>query len=329
MDEPIARQHLRELAERKSKSYELLLALEQNPAADDSCFESVARVVDRLVFHEISLAESELAEINSFFTNADGDLGSLLSTLALAVGEAEPDRGRLQLLVTGYPEWLNLLSPAARPHFLGILPNIAALLGELKESGMQSLIRHFNGCASAEDFETLTGCIARYQETSGEILLAAAELAELAIHAEARPMVASLLIAVPPDVMFDSKDARLLLPAMAKLQASGAALCIAVARHDHSSALNLARQIPNSLAGLAPEMQEAFLKAFRGIVDAAGISLVGYGSKQLPDVFRKAGIDQAREFVEQGIAIARRYGKVAAEEFFEQRTAAAKQALPR
>lgn len=328
MDEPIARQHLRELAERKSKSYELFLALEQNPSADDSCVESLAHMVDRLVFHEISLDESKLAEISRFLTEADGDLGSLLSTLALAVGEAEPDRGRLQSLVTGYPKWLNSLSPSARPHFLGILPNIAALLGELKESGMQALILHFNGCVSPEDFETLTGCIARYQETSAEILLAAAELAELAIRSDSA-MIAALMIAVPPDVMFDSKDARLLLPAMAKLQAGGAALCIAVARHDHSSALNLARQLPNSLAGLAPEMQDAYLKAFRGVVDAAGISLVGYGSKQLPDLFRKAGIDKALEFAEQGIAIARRYGKVAAEEFFEQRTAAAKRALPR
>jgi len=329
VDEPIARQHLRELVERKSKSYELLLALEQNPAPDESCFGSLARVVDRLVFHEISLGEAELAELSGFLTSAGDDLGSLLSTLALAVSEAEPDRGRLQLLVTGYPKWLNLLSASARPHFLGILPNVAALLGELKESGMQSLIRHFNGCASADDFETLTGCIGRYQETSGEILLAAAELAELAIRADDRAMITALMIAVPPDVMFDSKDARLVLPAMAKLPAAGAVLCVAVAKHDHSSALNLARQLPNSLAGLGPEEQAAYLKAFRGIVDSAGISLVGYGSKHLPDVFRKAGIDQAREFAEQGIAIARRYGKVAAEEFFEQRTAAAKHALPR
>ena len=328
MDEPIARQHLRELAERKSKSYELLLALEQNSAADESCFESLARVVDRLVFHEISLNAAELTETSSFLTGSGRDLGSLLSTLVLAVSEAEPDRGRLHLLVTGYPKWLNLLSASARPHFLGILPNIAALLGELKESGMQSLIRHFNGCVAAEDFETLTGCIDRYRETSGEILLAAAELAELANRADTRAMIGALMVAVPPDVMFDSKDARLVLPAMAKLSAAGAALCIAAAKHDHSSALNLARQLPNSLSGLAPEMQEAYLKAFRGIVDSAGISLVGYGSKQLPDVFRKAGIDLAREFVEQGIAIAQRYGKIAAEQFFEQRTAASKQALP-
>jgi len=326
VDEPIARQHLRELAERKSKSYELLLALEQNPAADDSCFESLARVVDRLVFHEVSLNSAELAEISDFLANTSEDLGSLLSTLGLAVGEAEPDRGRLHLLVSGYPKWLPQLSASARPHFLGILPNIAALLGELKDSGMQSLIRHLNGCASAEDFETLTTCIGRYQETSGEILLAAAELAELAIRADNRAMISALMIAVPPDVMFDSKDARLLLPSMAKLQAGGAALCIAVAKHDHSSALNLARQLPNSLSGLAPEMHEAYLQSFRGIVDAAGISLVGYGSKQLPDVFRKAGIERAREFVEQGIAIAKRYGKIAAEEFFEQRTNTSKQA---
>lgn len=138
-----------------------------------------------------------------------------------------------------------------------------------------------------------------------------------------------MLIAVPPDAMLDSKEARALLPAVAALKSPGAAaVCIAVARHNHSSALNLARQFPALLAPLPPESQAAYLNAFENIVDEAGISLVGYGSKQLPAVFQKAGRERAGQFVTEGLAIARRYGKIAALEFFEQKTAASKQAYP-
>ncbi len=72
----------------------------------------------------------------------------------------------------------------------------------------------------------------------------------------------------------------------------------------------------------------AYLQAFESILDAAGSSLIGYACKRLPGLFQKAGVDRTGQFVEQGIAIARRYGKVAAQEFFEQRTSAAKQAAP-
>jgi hypothetical protein len=332
----IAAQHLRQLVASKSKAYELSLSLDQNPSADDSCFQSLARIVDRLLFNEISLDGAALGDLNALVGAPAEDLASTLAVLDVALSEAEPDRGNLQLLLAGFPKWLRAASNTARPHFLAILPNIAAHLNDLRNSGVESLIACFNWCASSEDSDVVGRCIVRYQETSGEIIRASAELGSLFLREGCGALVERMLIAVPPEAMFDSKDARELLPAIAKLQTAGAAfpavnaaaVCLAAARHNHSSALNLARQLPGVLSPLLPESRLPYLQAFANIVDEAGISLIGYGSKQLPAVFQKAGVDRAGVFVADGLAIAHRYGKVAAQEFFEQKTAASKQALP-
>ncbi len=111
---------------------------------------------------------------------------------------------------------------------------------------------------------------------------------------------------------------------MARLKTAEAiGVCVAVAADNHSSALNLAR--PHQFAGIDDRrgMQLAYLRSFESVIEAVGISMLGYGTNQLPALFQRAGNERASEFVEQGIAIAQRYGRVAAEEFFEQKTAAA------
>ncbi len=329
----IATEHVRELAARRSKAYELLLALEENPQADESCFQSLAQIVDRIVFHEIALDGGALEDLRGLVKAGTTEVGSNLAVLSLALSEAEPERGNMHVLLAGYPKWLRALSGAARPHFLGILPNIAALLKEMEGSGVDALIACLNTCATTEDCEIVSGCVNRYRETSGSILIAAAEIAGIAIHADSRRLVEKLMAAVSPEVMVDSKPARELLPAVAKVAAklktaAAIGVCVAVAGNNHSSALHLARHLEGSLASLTPETQLAYLKSFQGMVEETGTSLLGYGTKQLPVLFQKAGEERATEFVAQGIAIALRYGRVAAEEFFEQKTAAAKQASP-
>ena len=326
--------HIQHLAARKSKAYELLLALEQTPQANESCFQSLAHIVDRIVFHEISLSGGVLEGLNGFVKEEGQGLESALAVLSLAMSEAEPERGNIQVLLAAYPKWLRTVSVTARPHFLGILPNIAPLLTEMESSGVETLIACLNTCASAEDCEIMAGCAGRYQETSGSILIAAAEIAAVAIRTGSQPLVGKLVTAIDPEAMLDSKPARELLPALVKLRtaagsepvwAAAIGVCIAVAGENLSSALHLARHLQTSLT---PQTPLAYLKSFQRIVEEVGPSLAGYGTKQLPVLFQKAGEERAVHFVEQGIAIARRYGRVAAEEFFEQTTAAAKQASP-
>lgn len=269
------------------------------------------------MFHEISLDGGAREDLHGLVMPGANDVGPTLAVLSMALAAAEPERGNIDVLLAGYSRWLRSVSDAARPHWLGILPNIAALLKELQASGVDTLIACLNACASAEDFETFARCVSSYQETSGSILIAAAEIGSVAIRANSRPLVEKLISAVTPDAMYDSKPARELLPAMASLKTAQAmAVCVAVAAHNHSSALNLARRIH--------EDSLAYLNSFQRIVEEVGVSMIGYGTKQLPVLFQTVGEERATQFVDQGIAIARRYGRLAAEEYFEQKTAASK-----
>ena len=336
----IATEHVRELAAQKSEAYELLLALEENPFADESCFRSLAQIVDWIVFHPISLEGGTLDELRGFVRSEPEDLPSTLPVLALALSEAS-NPGRMQMLLAGYARWLRAASNTARPYLLGILPNIAANLDELRDGGVEELIACLNACGSEEDCEILAGCVGRYQETSGSILLAAAQIAGVAIRTDSRALVEKLMIAVAPEAMLDSKAARELLPALARLKtavgesvagefvwSAAVGLCVTVAANNHSSALHLARHLAEALVALPSMRQLAYLNSFQCLIDSAGISLLGYGTKRLPALFQEAGDELASQFVAQGAAIARRYGRVAAAEFFEQRSGASRQASP-
>ena len=89
LSSPVAAQHLRELAAGKSKIYELLLALEQNPQADDSCWQSLAGIVDRALFNEISLDSATLRDLGVVVSKTPDDLGSTLAALDAALSEGE------------------------------------------------------------------------------------------------------------------------------------------------------------------------------------------------------------------------------------------------
>ncbi len=331
----IATEHVRELAERKSKAYELLLALEENPYADEACSRSLAQIVDWIVSHPISLDGGTLDDLRAF-VQCDADLASTLPVLALALSEAASPR-RMRMLLAHYPKWLRAVSDIARPHFLGILPNVATHVNELEGSGVDALIGCLNTCASAEDCEILAGCVDRYRETSGSIILAAAEIAGVAIRTNARSLVERLMTVVVPDQTRASRLTRELLPALVKIKTAAISesawsaaigVCLAVAASNHSSALHLARHLEGSLVSMTPETQLAYLSSFQRTIEEAGIALLGYGTKQLPALFQEAGEERASQFVAQGVAIARRYGKNAAAEFFEQSSGASREASP-
>ena len=119
--------HVQDLAEQRSSAYELLLALEENPAADERCFRSLGRIVDWVASHPISLEGRALDELSSFLRTETADLGAKLQVLFLTLSEAS-NPGRVRTILMGYPRWLREVSDLARPYFLGILPNVAAHL---------------------------------------------------------------------------------------------------------------------------------------------------------------------------------------------------------
>ncbi len=96
-------------------------------------------MVDWIVSHPISLAGGTLDDRSEFVKCETQDLASTLPVLALALSEAAHP-GRMRMLLMHYPKWLRTASDIARPHFLGILPNVAAHVGEMEGDGIEALI---------------------------------------------------------------------------------------------------------------------------------------------------------------------------------------------
>jgi len=332
LSSPVAAQHLRELAERKSKAYELLILLEQNPSAGEACFHALGRVIDHTILTEVALDPSVWSGVVSAPSE---DLAADLAGIDSALAATGQDRGRTQLLLRNYPAWMRQSSPVSWPHLRSILPKISPMLDELGAEGIEVIIECFNGCGSAETAGVVSDAVATYAETAGDIVRAAAELSSLFLRTGSPDAIAGMLRTVTPEQIFDSKDARGLLPAIAKLKvaddpvwSTAAEACIISAGYNHSTALNLARTLSGVLARLRPEIAVPYALALREVVASGGISLIGFATKQLPAMFESAGAERAATFVSEGCSIARKYGRVAAQEFFEQKTSAAKQAAP-
>jgi hypothetical protein len=255
-------------------------------------------------------------------------LKPVLATFAAAILRAEPRRSSVQLVLSNFADWLDAASEPARPYWLSSLPAAAAHLDKLGEPGAKSLLACFNRCVSIAGYDLVAHSILRYQQTTPEIVAAAAELGSVFARTNAHTTGEKLLAAVPPEIMFDSKDAEALLPQMRKLESAAAsddtvwsaaaAVCVAAARHNASSALNLARQLPSAIAAVPQQSRAAYLNGFAAILDQAGVSLAGWGCKRLPSQFQQSPA-AASEFVANGLAIARHYGRAAATDFFEKR----------
>lgn len=304
------REHIEELAARKGGWHYLLLALEENPRADEASFEALAHVVDRVTFHEISAGEDIRRELGSFLKTQDGDVAGLMTAWTDAISAAEPSRDAIRVLLSGFPRWTRTLSANGVGAFGAVMPVLAPFAAELKDEGVQAVVSILS--------DTVASTAAVYRESSGEIILAAARIVHIAPgEADRMATIAA------PEKIFEIKEGEKLLPAIAaagaKHGADAVELCLNVAEQSFSSAVHVAGKV----AGIA-QVPRGYLDAFNRIVKHAGISMVRFGLKQLPERFEKNGVESTLRFVDQGVAIGKRYGQIAAQEFFEEKTAAAR-----
>jgi hypothetical protein len=336
MSDNLLREHIEELASRKGGAHYLLQALDENPHADDKCFEALSQLVDRVTFHQISLGADVRSELSSFLRTQSSHLTAILSAWQAAFLAAEPSRYAMQLLLARYPSWIRDIPEEGSEAFRTILPAIAPHLGEVREDGVRTLISILNGCSSARNRGMLCESIVAYKGTSGATILAAARIADLCLKLDAPALAERMSVVMAPDELMETKEGRTLLPKIAALSMGGSSvdpatrmiaieLCFTVAERSFSSASYLVNKIQN-LPEMPPDVRSAYLNAFDRIVSQVGISMVGYGSKALLELFLRGNVVDTVLFIDRGLALANRYGKVAAQNFFELKTAAARRA---
>ena len=335
MSDKYLREHLEELASRKTGAYYLLLALEENPAADEKCFAALSLLVDRATFHEIKLGDDARNGIRSFLKTRRSDLATALLAWSTAFSAVEHSRYAMGLVLARYPAWLNDVSEVGNESFRTLLPMISPQIYEMKEDGIKTLISILNSRSSADECRELVDDISVYKDASGEIILAAARVAELSFKSNTPSIVGRMAALIAPKLL-ETKDIRTLLPKIADVsdevgsvdqttRAMAVGLCFSVAEHNLSSAMHVANKIKEAFE-LPSDVLKAYLSAFDQIVREIGISMVGFGLKELRERFQRAGVDNALHFVDQGVSVAKRYGKTAAQDFFNQKTVAARRA---
>jgi hypothetical protein len=139
-----------------------------------------------------------------------------------------------------------------------------------------------------------------------------------------------------PNKLIETRASSALLPAIAAISnektlgdysaaIAGVGLCFTVAERSFSSASFVAKRI-RDLPDMPSGAHSAYLHAFDAIVGRISISLVGFCSEELLQRFRRGNIEDTLRFVDEGIAVVERYGRVAAEAFIEQKTMAARRA---
>jgi hypothetical protein len=168
--------------------------------------------------------------------------------------------------------------------------------------------------------------------TSGEVILAAARITDAALKSGEADVAQRMVSVLNPDKLMETKEGRSLLPAIAAVgqdsdptsRALAAGLCFTIASDNFSSALHVAKKL-RSLPEMRTDVRHAYLRSFEALIRQVGVSMVGFGLEKLAGRYQK-NAEGTQRFVDQGLSVARRYGRFAADEFFQQKTAVSRQA---
>lgn len=257
-----------------------------------------------------------------------------------AVAAAHISRPGMRLLFSGVGNWVRTCNPALLPAFFESLPRLAPIAAELGSKGFEQILANASELTDPEDSRRLLTAVAAYGATRGSIALGISRLARSLLERGRQREIERIETTVPPNRTYESRDAARLIPALADLSDACAALgneasnrtlelTLEVAGRNLSSAYALARGLPGRLRRLPRETALFYLDDFHHGLQAVGIRLVGFGLNQLPDFYGRYGIERTRSFMEKLAAVAEAYGPTAGQWFFERRTTAAREILPR
>ena len=236
-----------------------------------------------------------------------------LPYLRAAAESAHPDRKCLGLLAARFGSWLHRITPESRVAFFDGIGSLGPAIADFGEEGMNDLI------AAVNRDPRLMACISSYALTTKEIVLA---ISKLAVDAPVE-WIQRLVGAVTVAKMEESKDAERLVPALA-LVPDALPGVVTLAERNVSSAYGACKGLPAALKSV--EARAEYLEDFRTLAGTVGISSVGFALDTLPGLYRKSGLEAARQFVHLAAECARQYGQTAGQAFLERKTAASRQA---
>jgi hypothetical protein len=286
-------------------------------------------------------AGSEISDTADAIIKAgEPDTAKCFSAWRLAVTGAYPSRAAMRAMLQSFGRLLQLTRRSQRPVFLDFLPRIAPCVDDLEVAGIEEILKMVNAFEDSGDGQHFLEFVGLYGSTSGQVVLGVARIAHKAIRYDRKDYLSKFLAIVPPERTLENADAKKLIPTLASLIevssprgkdfcCKGLDLFLTVAGKNYSSACFSMREVPKRLESVSSSAGLYYVEDFERLVQAIGISVVGFCLNKLPKMYGEYGVAATRSFVEAAASAADTYGINAGQGFLERMTGAARKMLIR
>ncbi len=340
IDAQILNRHRQEMEQQKFPIYQIFDQLEQTDlSANDlaTLCKETAKLAEVVVSQELEFGPEILQTVDSILKSGMPEAKETLAAWNAALKAArDASRRSMKTMFSGFSRWLQEVDRAARGPFFEVLPKLAPSMQQLGVEGMLEILRSVKSLDAPEDRQKLLKCVADYGSTTFKVILGVCNISHKALKWERVDYLERLKKTVPAEKMMEDYHAEKLIPAFAQLSETCAErgkdlwcqameLILLIAEENYSSAYATARKL--SLEKISPDTASAYLEDFVKLVKSIGIRVIGFGLKQLPELYEKYGTERTRTFVEAAVSAAEAYGAMAGQWFLERRTAAAREML--
>jgi hypothetical protein len=296
-----------------------------------------AKLAEVVVSQELDFGPEILQTMDRILRSGMPEAQKTLAAWNTALDAADDaSRRSMKTMFSGFGRWLEEVDRAARGSFFEVLPELAPSMQQLGVEGMLEILRSVKSLDAPEDRQKLLKCLADYGSTTSKVILGVCSISHKALKWKRVDYLDRLTKTVPAEKMMEDYHAEKLIPAFAQLSEACAErgkelwcqameLILSIAEEDYSSAYATARKL--SLEKIPPDTASAYLENFVKLVKSIGIRVIGFGLKQLPELYKKHGTERTRSFVEGAASAAEAYGAMAGQWFLERRTAAAREIL--
>lgn len=340
IDDQILNRHRQEMEQQKFPIYRIFDQLEQaDLSASDlaTLRKETAKLAEVVVSQELDFGPEILQTVDGILKSGMPEAQKTLAGWNAALEAAgDASRRSMKTMFSGFGRWLEEVDRASRDSFFKVLPKLASSMQQLGVEGMLEILRSVKSLDAPEDRQKLLKCVADYGSTTSKVILGVCSIGHKALKWERVDYLERLTKTVPAEKMMEDYHAEKLVPALAQLSETCAGrgkdlwcqameLILLVAEENYSSAYATARKIP--MEKISPDTAPAYLEDFVRLVKCIGIRVIGFGLKQLPELYRKYGTERTRSFVEGSASAAEAYGAMAGQWFLERKTAAAREML--
>ena len=318
--------------------YEVIENSDMSDNAREELCEPLAGIVEIIIENKLRVYSDFRENLNKIIELEHNEALLILNAWRDAVSNARPSRKAIELNISRFVYWIIGSDTSARYSLLETLPQLAHLVTDIGEDGVQEIIRACETMSNVDDVNKLLSFIRRYKNTSADAVIGACRIANILLKNDCEQQLTEIANAITPEIIRTEPEAKKLFISVYQLGKSVdklesralSVLCevlLAVIESNVSCAFYTATQLQKSLKHLEKNFVFIYLEHYNRLMSSIGIRVNVFSAERLPTFYRKYGLDRTNAFIEAATTVAKLYGITVAEKFIEQRTLAAKNLL--